>query len=73
MEKATLKVTGMTCGGCVNSVTSVINSVEGVKNVKVDLETERATFEIENSRVDLKHIIAEIEDIGFGASIPSAQ
>ena len=31
-------VTGMHCGGCVNSVTRAISRVPGVKDVKVSLE-----------------------------------
>ncbi len=39
METVTLKVNGMTCGGCVASVTRVLRTVPGVGQVAVALET----------------------------------
>jgi copper chaperone len=37
MQSEHLKVTGMTCGGCVTTVTRVLKSLEGVDDVKVSL------------------------------------
>ena len=37
MENVTLKVDGMTCGGCVASVERVLKAVPGVVAVKVQL------------------------------------
>jgi copper chaperone CopZ len=34
-----LQVEGMTCGGCVSTVTHLLKSVPGVKDAKVSLET----------------------------------
>lgn len=39
MLTQTFKVKGMTCGGCVNSVTKAVKSVEAVDDVKVTLAT----------------------------------
>ena len=38
METVTLNVTGMTCGGCVASVTRVLKTTPGVDNAVVRLE-----------------------------------
>ena len=37
MATTTYKVTGMTCGHCVNAVTSELTSLDGVSAVTVDL------------------------------------
>lgn len=71
-EKAVLKVTGMTCDGCVNAVRSIIGSVDGVENVTVNLEFERATFDYDAGQAQIDAIIKEVEDLGYGASVPEA-
>ena len=38
MQTTILKITGMTCGGCVNGVTKALQSVIGVSNVSVSLD-----------------------------------
>ena len=43
MSTATYTVTGMTCGHCVNAVTTELSSIAGVTAVDVDLDTGRAT------------------------------
>jgi copper chaperone len=39
LQTQTFKVSGMTCGGCVKSVTNAVKNVEAVGDVKVTLET----------------------------------
>ena len=39
MEQLKLQVSGMSCGGCVNSVTKALQAVPGVAEVKVTLES----------------------------------
>ena len=43
METARIDVQGMTCGGCVASVTRVVKALPGVANVDVTLDPGRAT------------------------------
>ena len=49
MQTTILKITGMTCGGCVNGVTKALKAVLGVSDVFVSLEkaegTKRIIFE----------------------------
>ena len=35
---ATVKIKGMTCNHCVMAVTKALNEIDGIKDVKVDLE-----------------------------------
>ena len=43
MRTLHLDVQGMSCGGCVKSVTAALTRVPGVSTVNVDLSTGRAT------------------------------
>jgi copper chaperone len=43
MATTTIKISGMTCSGCVNSVTKALKGVEGVKEANVELEKGQAT------------------------------
>ena len=43
MRTEHLKVTGMSCDGCVISVTKALNAVDGIDNVSVSLDQDEAT------------------------------
>jgi copper chaperone len=60
----TIKIKGMSCDHCVRSVSKVLNSIEGIKNVKVDLAKGEATF-IEEKPVDVNMIKEQIKKAGY--------
>ncbi len=60
----TIKFEGMTCDHCVMAVTRALESIDGVKNVKVNLKKGQATFD-ETATVDMKTIKEKIEDAGY--------
>ena len=65
MENATLNVTGMTCQGCVASVTRVLKAVPGVSAVVVTLQPGTATVVYDATRATLPVLKAAIEDAGY--------
>ena len=65
MENATLNVTGMTCQGCVASVTRVLKAVPGVADVVVTLQPGTATVVYDATRTTLPVLKAAIEDAGY--------
>ena len=65
MENATLNVTGMTCQGCVASVTRVLKAVPGVSDVVVKLQPGTATVAYDATRTTLPVLKAAIEDAGY--------
>ncbi|HUF20398.1 MAG TPA: cation transporter [Burkholderiales bacterium] len=67
METSVLKVGGMTCGGCVNSVTRVIQSIAGVQAAEVSLETAQAKVTFDPARTTLAQIRVAIEHAGYAA------
>lgn len=65
MEKVTLKVNGMSCGHCVNSVEGSVGKLEGVKSVKVHLQEGNVDVEFNPSEVSLSKIKETIDDQGY--------
>ncbi|MDO8347742.1 MAG: heavy-metal-associated domain-containing protein [Rugosibacter sp.] len=67
METMTIKVGGMTCGGCVASVTRVLSALAGVKDVTVSLEQAQAVVVADAAKVGREQLVQAIEDAGFEA------
>ncbi|MDO5651018.1 MAG: heavy metal-associated domain-containing protein [Moraxella sp.] len=64
MTTFTLKIDGMTCDGCVRSVTNAVSAVAGVQDVQVDLASGVITVQADDTCNQA--LIAEaIEDAGF--------
>jgi copper chaperone len=68
METTTIKVDGMSCGGCTASVTKVLTELPGVVRVEVVLEPGQATVEFDAALVSRAALCAAIDDAGFEAS-----
>lgn len=62
-----LKITGMTCDHCVKAITNAVQDVEGVASAKVSLASNSAV--VEGDRLDVKKIIAAIEEEGYEAAL----
>ncbi len=67
METAVIKVEGMSCGGCVKSVTNVLSALPGVAKAEVSLESKCARVEYEAGRVTREDMKRVIVDAGFEA------
>ena len=69
MQHITLNIDGMTCNGCVASVTKILQGVDGVASAEVSLADKRAegAFDAEKTSVDA--LIAAVEDGGYDASL----
>ncbi|MDM5235391.1 MULTISPECIES: copper chaperone CopZ [Bacillus cereus group] len=65
MEQLTLKVEGMSCGHCVNSIESNVKELNGVQQVKVQLAEGTVEVTIDSSIITLKDIVSVIEDQGY--------
>lgn len=68
METITLKVNGMSCGGCVKSVTNVLQGLPGVAKAEVTLQPGEARVEFDPARVTRDQMAAAIAEAGFEAS-----
>lgn len=65
MEEVTIKVEGMTCGGCVKNVTGVLKALPGVQDVQVSLQDAAATVQFDAASVGVAELRAAVEDAGF--------
>ena len=68
METTTIKVDGMSCGGCVKSVTGVLTALDGVAKAEVSLEQKQAVVEFDAGKISRDRLKAAIDDAGFEAS-----
>ncbi len=64
-EKRDLNVHGMTCGNCVSHVTKAIQSIEGVRKVRVDLKLGKATVEYDATKATPLKMAAAVQKAGY--------
>ena len=67
MKNVRLTVAGMHCGGCVKSVTRVLEELEGVEQANVSLEG-YADIQFDEGKVSVAQLVETIEDAGFDAA-----
>lgn len=67
MDEVTIKVQGMTCGGCVRSVTGVLKALPGVADAEVSLEAAQAQVRFDPEKVTVDAMRAAVEGAGFDA------
>ncbi len=65
IKKVSLPVEGMTCASCVARVEKALKKIDGLQNVSVNFATEKASFEIDESKVNAKQITEIVEDAGY--------
>ena len=70
MAHYTLHVEGMTCGGCVRSVRTMISKTLSLdaEAVEVDLEGKHAAFDVADD-TDLAPLLAKLEKRGFPSKL----
>lgn len=68
MQTVVLKIEGMTCGGCVKSVTRVLTEVVGVQHAEVSLEKAQAEVTFDENKVSVDVLIDAIEEAGYDVS-----
>ena len=69
MQNVTLKIDGMTCGGCVKSVTRVLSELDGVAQADVSLEKAQAVVSFDANKVQPAALVEAVEDAGFDAAV----
>jgi copper chaperone len=65
-----LQVEGMTCGGCVRSVTKAVQSVDGNAKVEVDLASKKVRVDTQAGLDAVKAAVSEAGyDVTAGAAV----
>ncbi len=64
-KRTAIKIGGMHCAGCVNSIQKYVSDLNGVKKCEVNLASEKAILEFDPSSVDLPTIEKAIQEAGY--------
>ncbi|UTH74825.1 heavy-metal-associated domain-containing protein [Chromobacterium sp. IIBBL 290-4] len=68
MADLILNIDGMTCGGCVKSVSGVLTGMAGVSEAQVSLEGKQADIQYDPAIVSPEELAAAVADAGFDVS-----
>ncbi|KDR80754.1 hypothetical protein GALMADRAFT_61409 [Galerina marginata CBS 339.88] len=68
-----LRIYGMTCSSCTNTVEAGLSAVPGITSVSVSLATETCTVDFDRSIVTPREMVGHIEDMGFNAMLSDHQ
>jgi copper chaperone len=68
MSEVTIRIDGMSCGGCVRNVTGVLKALPGVFDAEVRLEEAEARIEFDPGRITVGALRQAIIDAGFDAT-----
>lgn len=66
MQTELLKVTGMTCGACINNVTKALKAINGVGDVKVSLSAGEATVQFNERLTSPEQLKSAVKGAGYG-------
>ncbi len=65
LKRTALKIGGMHCAGCVNSIQNYVSNLDGVKKCEVNLASEKALLEFDPKSIDISSIEKAIQDAGY--------
>lgn len=65
MQTATLKISGMTCGGCVRSVSSVLRALDGVAKADVSLDKQCAVVDYDAAKLNVEQLKHAVTEAGY--------
>ena len=69
MKVIQLNISGMKCGGCVQTVEKILQNSDGVENISVNLLTESAYFNLKNQNTNIEEILEDLRSNGFPSKI----
>lgn len=69
MKTQLLKVTGMTCGGCVQSVTRALKAVAGVNDVQVTLASGETRVQFDEALATPAQLLVAVSAADFGVEL----
>ena len=67
MNTQTLKVSGMSCAGCIGGVTDALKAVSGVRAVTVSFPDREATVQYDERLTSPMEMNAALQVAGYGA------
>lgn len=71
MQTEHLKITGMTCGGCVSKVTHALQNIRGVSDVKVSLDSGQAAVQFDELQTSTGQLMSSVQREGYSVEADS--
>jgi len=68
-KTVTLKVSGMTCMGCVNTIDNALAETDGVISKTVSLEDSAAVVKFDPAKTDQSKLILAVQNAGYDAQL----
>ncbi|KAH9479350.1 Copper-transporting ATPase HMA5 [Psilocybe cubensis] len=68
-----LKIYGMTCAACTNSIETGLSALPGITGVAVSLATETCVVNFDRAIITPREMVGHIEDMGFDAILSDQQ
>lgn len=69
MTTIKLKISGMTCASCANSIDKVLNSEPGIVEAKINLANDTGSIVFDEAQIQSDAVLDLIETIGYSAEI----
>jgi Cu+-exporting ATPase len=67
-DKASIRITGMTCTTCARTIAKGLSHTTGVKQANVNFASEKASIEYDPTKVDLAKIKNAVSQLGYGVA-----
>lgn len=68
-KTVTLSVPGMTCASCPITLKKALNKVEGVENIKVDLEEKKALVTFDDAKTNVQALLEATKNAGYSSVV----
>jgi copper chaperone CopZ len=68
LQTVTLRIEGMTCGGCTAGIEAALKRVKGVHSAEVSFDRREAQITFDATTVTESMLVATIKDVGYAAS-----
>ena len=68
-KTVTLRIEGMTCGGCAIAARKALEWLDGVKKAEVRYEEQRAGVTYDPEKVTVEQMIAAVKKLGYAAAV----
>lgn len=59
-----IEIQNLKCGGCANTVTKAVQSIEGISEISVDVETSKISFNAINTEV-IQDVKVKLSKLGY--------
>jgi len=66
MTRETIKVSGMTCVACANSIEKALQKKDGITEAVVNFAAEKVVVQYDSTKINRREMVTVIEDLGYG-------